>query len=140
MPPSLTKIAVFGGIASVAGALFLTNRIHENLQREEYYRKPVAMMRKYKPAVDLLGFPIRTSRMDLGDVEKNRIDGLIAKLAIPVKGPKDKGTLYVWACREKPGDIWDVTRLDLEVEQEKKRFTFHQTENWAEFPPYKRKT
>lgn len=25
---TLTKVAVFGGIASVAGAMFLTNRIH----------------------------------------------------------------------------------------------------------------
>ncbi|KAL8565877.1 hypothetical protein ACOMHN_059457 [Nucella lapillus] len=138
--PSLAKIAVFGGIASVAGAAFLTNRIHENLEREEYHRKPVAMLRKHKPAVDSLGFPIRISRMDLGDMEKNRVDGLLAKLAIPVRGPKDKGTLFVWACREKAGDTWDVTRLDLELEKEKKRFTVHQTENWAEFPPFEMKT
>ena len=52
----------------------------ENLEREEYHRKPVAMLRKYKPAVELLGHPIRTSHMDLGDVEKNRVDGLIAKV------------------------------------------------------------
>ncbi|KAK7113740.1 hypothetical protein V1264_012976 [Littorina saxatilis] len=129
---TLTKVAVFGSIASVAGAAFFTNKIHENLQREEYHRKPMYMLRHYQPAVDLLGHPIHPTRMDLGNTEKNRIDGYEAKLAIPVKGPKDKGTLYVWASREKAGDSWDVTRLDLEVGEANERLTFHKGENWVE--------
>ncbi|XP_025076930.1 uncharacterized protein LOC112553708 [Pomacea canaliculata] len=137
---TLGKIAVYGAIASVAGAAYLTQRIHENLERGEYYTKSVAMLRKYGPAVELLGHPIRTKRMDLGDFGKNRVDGLRAKLTIPLKGSKDTGTLYVWASREKPGDSWDVTRLDLEVSKLSSLRTFHKTENWKDYPYEKEKT
>lgn len=38
------------------------------------------MLRKYGPAVELFGQPIKTRRMDLGDIEKTKVDGLNAKV------------------------------------------------------------
>ncbi|CAH1787994.1 unnamed protein product [Owenia fusiformis] len=120
----LAKIAIFGGMAASFGALYFVNGIQQKFRGTDYYREGTSLLRKYKPAVEALGEPIRSTRLDLTDIEHNFADVCKAKLAVPVKGPKNKGTLFVFASRKDAGDDWQVDRLDLQIFTTQKRWQF----------------
>ena len=51
-----------------------------NFRNEEYYKKSMQLLRHYRPAVETLGEPIRSVKLDLADTDNNRSDGLTAKV------------------------------------------------------------
>ncbi|XP_048238394.1 uncharacterized protein LOC124142995 [Haliotis rufescens] len=127
IPTSVLKnIAVFGGVFALGSAYYMTEKIQERFRKEDYYRIPMKMLRQYQPAVEAFGQPIVSKRLDLGDTQHNRVDGLNASLLIPVKGPKDKGSLYIQASRLSGKDSWAVDQLDLELKSTGQRWTFYQ--------------
>ncbi|KAL5005579.1 hypothetical protein ScPMuIL_016737 [Solemya velum] len=120
----LQKVAVCGGLIAIGGAIFFTEKIQGNFRQQEYFRKSMKLLRQYGPAVESLGEPIRTKHLDLGDTQKNRVDGFKARITIPVKGPNGLGTLHSWASRETVHDSWEVDRLDIELTKTGQKWTF----------------
>jgi len=112
---TLKKVAVLGGIVAISGASFFNWRIQDNFRNQPYYQRSVELLNGYPPAVALLGPPIRTRRLNLGDTDTTFSTGLIARLAIPISGKKQRGTLHCWASRISANDRWNVDKLDLEI-------------------------
>ncbi|KAK3577287.1 hypothetical protein CHS0354_008379 [Potamilus streckersoni] len=124
---TLKKIAIYGAFVSIGGAIYFHEKIQGNFTKAEYYKKSMKLLRMYKPAIEALGEPINSKKIDLGDASKNSVDGYKAHLTIPVKGPKGSGILQTWCSREKLGESWIVDRLDLELKADGRKWTFYQT-------------
>ncbi|KAH9508569.1 cytochrome oxidase assembly protein 1 [Bulinus truncatus] len=103
----------------------MENRIQNNFRQQDYYTKPILMLQSYEPASQFLGRPIYSGKLTLSDTDKLYVDGLTAKLEIPLKGSKDKGTLYVLASREKLGDGWNIDQLDLQICSTQQKWKFY---------------
>ncbi|XP_076371467.1 cytochrome c oxidase assembly factor 1 homolog isoform X2 [Tachypleus tridentatus] len=112
----LLGIAAFTGVACVSGSLYCQYKIQEGLKKGDYYKKSLDILKQHNGAMQLLGPPIKQGNLDLGDTVNNMVDGYRANLAIPVQGQKQKGKLFLWAEREKPGDSWNVQKLELSLE------------------------
>ncbi|XP_050418156.2 uncharacterized protein LOC126831603 [Patella vulgata] len=122
------KLVVVGcGIGALSGAFYYTEKVQGQFRREEFYTKPMKLLRNYEPAKEHLGEPIRSTHIDLGNTTENNIDGLNAKLTIPIKGSKDKGKMYVTASRNEAGESWIINQLDLEIKRTRRKWTFYKT-------------
>ncbi|CAG5119170.1 unnamed protein product [Candidula unifasciata] len=121
----LTKVAIVTATGVLGATLWIENRLQHNFRKQDYYQKSLALLHKYEPAADFLGRPIYGGKLDLTDDSKFRVELIKATVCIPLKGPKGKGVLHVLASREKLGDRWDIDLLDLEVLNNKQRWTFY---------------
>lgn len=97
----------------------------DQFREAEYYKKSLTLLRNYAPIENSIGRPIRGSSIDLGDYDNNIVDGKNAKIAIPVTGPKGKGTLYCFASRPTVKDSWQIDQLDIETHKNHQRWTFY---------------
>ncbi|XP_049813912.1 uncharacterized protein LOC126260618 [Schistocerca nitens] len=113
---TLMKVAVYGGIATISAGLLANWEIQARLQKSEYFREAMKILRVHPGAVSLLGEPIKMGQLDLGDTTKNFCDGYKAQFKVPVKGPQSKGTMYFWAERENTNMEWDVYKVHLDIE------------------------
>ena len=75
------------------------------------YQKAVEELRRHPVARDALGEPIAEGWLPTGSVNVTGPAGE-AKLAIPVRGPKGGGTLYLEAVKR--ADEWEMTLLQLQ--------------------------
>ncbi|GAB1600196.1 uncharacterized protein LOC115209809 [Argonauta hians] len=121
----LRNIAIVGGFISLGGAGYFTVKIQNKFKQTDCYIESVSLLRNYTPIEKYLGQPISVKSIDLGDTENNVVSALDAKLAIPVLGPKDKGTLYCWASRQTADERWHIDKLDIEVTKTNQRWTFY---------------
>ncbi|XP_071439072.1 cytochrome c oxidase assembly factor 1 homolog [Hetaerina americana] len=112
---TLYKIAVYGAVFTASSGFFFYWRIQEDIKNSEYFVTAMRILRSHKPSVYLLGEPIKAGRLDLDDREKNYCDGLRAKFEVPVRGPKQKGTLYFAASRIVAENRWVVHNMELEL-------------------------
>ena len=104
----LTKIAVFGGVASVAGAFLCYNAIQVNLASGGYYKESLRILEESPMAVSALGKPIRATYLDLGN-RQNVVTKDEARLIIPVNGSKTRGSVRVEASRNvEIGSLWEI--------------------------------
>jgi hypothetical protein len=76
------------------------------------YQEALAATRGNPAAVQALGTPIKDGWFPTGNVQSSGTTG-VSDLAIPVSGPRAKGTLYVRATRSM-GD-WRFTMLVLQI-------------------------
>uniref|UniRef100_V5FWA7 Cytochrome c oxidase assembly protein n=1 Tax=Anoplophora glabripennis TaxID=217634 RepID=V5FWA7_ANOGL len=90
-------------------------KINANIKATEFYKDALKTLRSHKAAVHLLGEPIKDAMIDIGNEKKNYAKENVAKYEVPVKGPKQRGTLYFWAERKNPESNWNVYRIELEV-------------------------
>jgi cephalosporin hydroxylase len=110
-----TKIAVFGGVASVTGAFLCYNAIQVNLASGSYYKDALRILKESPVAVSALGRPIRATYLDLGN-RKNMVTENEACLIIPVSGSKTKGSVLVEASRNiEIGSMWVINSLKLDL-------------------------
>lgn len=115
MSSVLTKVAVFGGVASVAGAFLCYNAIQVNLAAGGYYKESLRALEGSPAAVSELGKPIRATYLDLGNRD-NVVKEEEARLTIPVKGSKSKGSVRVEASRNvEISSQWDIKSLRLDM-------------------------
>lgn len=121
---ALKQIAVVGGIISLGGAAYFYKRIQDNVASGTYYAKAIEILSKHKGATDVLGLPIKTKFVNLGD-KFNGISALQANLAIPVRGSTRQGRLYTWSSRQSGKEDWTVQRIDLEVTNPKRKVTIY---------------
>ncbi|XP_071823105.1 cytochrome c oxidase assembly factor 1 homolog [Apostichopus japonicus] len=113
---TLRSIAVITGFATLGGATFFYKKIQDNLISGTYYSTSLMLLKEHEYAKELLGHPIKTKFIDLGD-QFNVIDGEkgVAQLAIPLRGKKQNGTLYTWSTRTGPGADWTVEKVELQL-------------------------
>ncbi|KAJ8872183.1 hypothetical protein PR048_025785 [Dryococelus australis] len=112
---TLVKIAAYGGFFVVGAGYFMRNKIEEGIKKSDYFRESMKQMRTHQGVVSLFGEPIKDGRLNLGENGTNFCDGTQAQFQVPVKGPKAKGTLHLWAERMTYEQPWDVYRLELEL-------------------------
>lgn len=110
---TLVKIGALGGIATVTMGLLFQGKINSNIKATEFYKDALKTLRSHKGAVHLLGEPIKDAMIDIGNEEKNYAKENAAKYEVPVRGPKQRGTLYFWAEKNNPESSWNVYRIEL---------------------------
>ncbi|KAB0803927.1 hypothetical protein PPYR_00897 [Photinus pyralis] len=112
---TLMKIAALGGFATAAMGYALRSKINENISHTEYFKEAMQITHNHPGVVYLLGKPLKVGKIDVTDTENNWTKTLSAHYEVPVKGAKQKGTLYFWAERESELDKWSVNRIELQL-------------------------
>jgi len=88
------------------------------IKTSEVYKDALAQARNNPAVVKALGSPIEAGRVVSGSIIKRGPLGQ-AELAIPISGPRGKGTIY---CRAtKKAGRWTFSRLIVEIEATKER-------------------
>lgn len=115
---TLVKIASVGGILTVSMGYALRIKLNNKICQTDYYKDAFKTLRTNPAAVSLLGEPIKDHLLNVSDSEKNYTKPLTAHYEVPVKGPKQRGTLYFWAERKSIEDSWIVNRIELGLKDE----------------------
>lgn len=118
---NLIKIAALGGIATVTMGMAYQWKLNENIRNTDFYKEALQTLRSHKPALQLLGEPIKAGSINVEDVEKNYAREREARYEVPVKGPKEKGMMYLWARKEGDSDQWVVKRIELQLKKDASR-------------------
>ncbi|KAF7279804.1 hypothetical protein GWI33_006728 [Rhynchophorus ferrugineus] len=113
---TLVKIAAVGGVATVTMGFMARSKIESNIKNSPICKEALKLVRTHPPAITLLGEPIKARSIDIDDREKNNVQENKAHFAVPLRGSKQKGTVYFWATRSNLEDPWAVTKVELEVE------------------------
>lgn len=109
----LVQIAAWGGLIVSSTGYFLQQKLIERVQGYDYYKSALKKLRMHPGAVHYLGEPIKDRKFKITDSVNNFSDGTTARFCIPVSGPKDRGSYYIWA--ECNNDEWKITRAELEL-------------------------
>lgn len=118
---NLIRIAAIGGVATVTMGMAYKWKINENIRKTDFYCDALKTLRSHKPAVHLLGEPIKDGSIEVENEEKNYTRLQEAKYEVPVKGPKEKGTLHFWAEKNSESGKWDVKRIELQLKSDASR-------------------
>ncbi|XP_046859859.1 uncharacterized protein LOC124453151 [Xenia sp. Carnegie-2017] len=110
----LTKIAVYGAVASITGAFVLHHYTQAKLASGEYYQLTTDAVRRHMKSNDVLGGPLRFTYMNLGRRDI-RITEENAMIVIPVKGSKRSGNVF--SKSTKIDDRWQLQMVEIEVNE-----------------------
>jgi len=88
------------------------------MKQAEVYKQAVARAQSDPVVAQKLGSPVEPGMFLSGNINVNGPSGE-AKIAIPVHGPKAKGTIYVEAT--KSGGKWSYSLMQVAVEGEDTR-------------------
>jgi hypothetical protein len=112
----VAPVAVLAGVAltsfAVLGTYFVVTFFLHAMKSSGGYQEALATARSNPAAVQALGTPIKDGWFPTGSVQSSGTTGE-SDLAIPVSGPRAKGTLYVRATKSM--GAWRFTRLVLQV-------------------------
>ena len=86
------------------------------MKTSDVYQEALARAKASDAVVEALGSPIKDGLFVSGSTNVNGASGE-ANLAIPISGPKGKGTLYVAAT--KSVGVWNYSSIVLEVKRDK---------------------
>ena len=112
-------VAVLSGIALLAGFVFaIVSLVFGVIKSSDAYQEALARARASPAVISALGSPIKEGFYVTGNINVSGPSG-DAKLAIPVSGPKDEGTIYLEA--RKSADLWSYSVLVVQVGQTKQR-------------------
>lgn len=114
---TLAKIAVYGAIGLSTTGMVLQWKTKDNIKKSEFYQEALNILRNSEQAKILLGEPIRDGNFKL-DSRINAYSDKKAQFQIPVKGPKERGTLYFWAQKPSTYEKWNVHRMELELKSD----------------------
>ncbi len=112
---SLQNLVIIGGTILLAGgsiAYFTDNESkNSKYSRNSYYKESILLLNGYKPAVDNLGKPIKTAKINEKD-QFNEFQEKNVKLKLPVYGKNRAGDLYIYATKASDEDRnWTVEKL-----------------------------
>jgi len=135
-PPSTSNkkvakivVGVVGGIVLllvlVVGGLLLV--ILQMLKSSEPYQHGVQVVAQDARAQQKLGTPIKPDYFFSGSVNVSNSSGN-ADLAIPVRGPRGSGTVYVVA--KKSAGQWNYEKLELAIDGQEERVDFLPPRDW----------
>lgn len=104
----LTLVAVF------VGAVFLLLAgVFGLIKQSDPYRQGLAAAQRHPAVIAALGSPIEPGFFASGNISVDDASGE-AELAIPISGPRGKGTLYVEG--EKVRGLWTYAHLEVAIE------------------------
>ena len=109
----LTLILLF--VAFIVGIVMI---IFGSMKQADVYKEAVARAQADPAVVQRLGSPIETGMFLSGNINVNGPSG-DAKIAIPIHGPKAKGTVYVEATKR--AGKWEYSLMQVAVEGEDTR-------------------
>jgi cytochrome c oxidase assembly factor 1 len=118
---TLAQIAAYGGVIVASTGMLVHWKFQERLKGSEFHKEGMKILRKHQPSVLLLGEPIKAGNIDLGTNTANSCNSTHAQLEIPVKGPKNKGTLFLWAEKVDPQQNWNIYRMELGLKNDLSR-------------------
>jgi cytochrome c oxidase assembly factor 1 len=118
---TLAKIAAYGGVVVVSTGLLAHWKVQKRLKDSEFHKEAMKILRNHPPSVSLLGEPIKSGNVDVGNTSANVCDATHAQLEVPVKGPRNKGTLFLRAERVNPEQKWNVYRMELGLKKDPNR-------------------
>jgi hypothetical protein len=108
-----------GFVLLVAGFVaFLVMVIFGAMKSSDVYKDALAKTRANQEVIDALGSPIKDGMFLSGNTKVDGASGE-ANLAIPISGPKGKGTIYVAAS--KSAGQWTYATLVAEIEKTHER-------------------
>jgi len=106
-------VGCLGILAIFTGFIVLIVTLVFGLMKSSDVYKDALAMAKADPAVEMaLGTPIEEGLLVLGQVNISGSSGQ-ADIAIPISGPRDKGTIY--AVAEKSAGRWTFSYLVVEI-------------------------
>ncbi|XP_050295080.1 cytochrome c oxidase assembly factor 1 homolog [Anthonomus grandis grandis] len=127
---TLVKIASIGGIATVALGYMTQVKIQNNITETSFFKESMKLVRSHPAAVHLFGEPIRVGRIDVGNNKKNFIDGNQAQFEVPLKAPKQKGTMFLYVKKKDEDLEWSLDKIELEFKnQPNKRLIIRKPES-----------
>ena len=88
------------------------------MKSTDVYKTALSRAQQHPEVVEALGSPVDDGMFVSGSTDVNGASGN-AELAIPISGPKGKGTLYVTAT--KSAGQWSYSKLVVEVKDTGKR-------------------
>lgn len=92
--------------------------VFSSMKSTDVYKAALARARANPAVIDALGSPIKDGFFMSGNTNVNGASGE-SNLAIPISGPKGKGTIYV-AAQKSLGE-WNYSGLVVEVAQTRRR-------------------
>ena len=106
-------------LALVAGVIFLLlSLIFGMMKSSDAYKQAMVKVRASTAVSAALGTPIKEGYFTSGSVNVSGPSGR-AELAIPISGPKGKGTVYLEAAKSM--GQWSFSKLVVEVDGAKER-------------------
>jgi len=111
------------------GSIFVV--VFSAMKSTDVYKDALARTRREADVIDALGSPIKDGFLMSGNTNVNGAAGE-PNLAIPISGPKGKGTIYVSA--KKSFGEWNYSGLVVEVSQTHQRINLLQSSRPASSP------
>lgn len=127
---TLLKWASIGGFATVGMGFAYEAKVSENIKNIPYCKEALRHLRAHPGAVHLLGEPIKAGKIKMGTGAVNFTKETTSQYQIPVKGPKEKGIMYLWASRPDQKSEWTLESVELGLKSDlKKRLIIKRSPN-----------
>ena len=111
----IISIFVLIMLAIAASCFAFFSGVESSMRKSGAYQQAMEQVRHSTPLADALGSPIKEGWFVTGEIsESGGGDIGSANFAIPVSGPRGKGTVNVEA--KKFGGRWELRRLEVQVE------------------------
>ncbi|XP_072109729.1 cytochrome c oxidase assembly factor 1 homolog isoform X3 [Mobula birostris] len=112
---ALQQMAIYLGIVSGGGCAVMYYLMQENFAKSEYYKLAIEELKKSDVALDALGAPpLQIRNIKLTD-RNNRVDGISARIKIPVSGNKSAGYLHTYCIRDTVEKRWFLQEATLQL-------------------------
>ncbi|CAG9764979.1 unnamed protein product [Ceutorhynchus assimilis] len=113
---TLVKIGAIGGVATIIMGFLARDNMQSKIKGAPFYNEAMKLVRKHPGAVSLLGEPIKEGRIDVGNKENFvNVEENLAKFKVPLKGPKQKGTMFLTGTKQDNDEQWSIGCIELEV-------------------------
>jgi hypothetical protein len=116
-------ITLFLLLAAFVGSIFLI--VETSFQHSECYVQALARARANQQVVEKIGQPFTAGWLATGNINISGPSGK-ADIAIPIRGPKRRGTIYVVATK-RAGE-WTFQTLRVEIQGDPQRIELLKTE------------
>lgn len=103
-------------IAIFFSSIFLA--VFGAMKSSDVYKTALSRAKSNPAVIEALGEPVKEGFLTSGSTNVNGASGS-ADLAIPISGPRGKGTIYVVAT--KSAGQWSYSRLEVEIDGRRER-------------------
>ncbi|XP_069768851.1 cytochrome c oxidase assembly factor 1 homolog [Narcine bancroftii] len=123
---ALQQMAIYLGIVSGGGCAIMYYLVQQNFAKSEYYKLAIDELKKNDVALAALGAPpLQIRNIKLTD-RNNRVDGISARIKIPVCGNKSAGYLHTYCIRDSEQKRWFLQEAVLQL-LNGQQFSLHPT-------------
>ncbi|XP_072364896.1 cytochrome c oxidase assembly factor 1 homolog isoform X3 [Scyliorhinus torazame] len=112
---ALQQMAIYLGIVSGGGCAVMYYLMQQNFAKSEYYKLAIEELNKHDTALEALGAPpLQVRNIKLTD-RNNRVDGISARIKIPVCGTRSAGYLHTYSVRDSVQKRWLLREAVLQL-------------------------